>query len=83
VFETCPDCGKTSGVTMTPRVGVQCTDCARPKPWYRPAAYWAHQALGFLWPYAHPHSVEWHDQHTSRCDLRIAADLALTLDDGR
>lgn len=80
MHETCRDCGKRWGVTETPRADIQCSDCARPKPWYRADAYWAHRARMFLAPYFIAGSAEWWDQQTSLADLRIAAELAHTLE---
>lgn len=70
--ETClTGCGRSWGVTMTPREQVLCMECARPRPWHRPAAYWLSRLQLLPWP-SPSDVVAYRDAQTSRADLRVA-----------
>lgn len=78
--EQCYRCGRTWGVTMTPRTWVLCTPCARPAPnWGDVAYYWrsrARTASSTAWRLLHYRSPEWWDQQTAVADLGYAAEIA-------
>ena len=81
--ETCRECGHSWGVTMTPRVDVLCSGCARPQSWKRPAHYWSARVWNFrgfdaVWP----RSPEWWDAKTSLQELKYAALIAVDLPSG-
>ena len=76
MIETCNECGKTWGVTMTPRTEVLCTDCSRCTPWRRPRDYWNYRAWSSHCPSAPYRSPEWWDMVCSLQDLKYAATLA-------
>lgn len=76
MVETCTDCGKTWGVTMTPREVVKCGDCSRPRPWRNPELYWWLRAYATSWPPVVMWGPQWWDQQCSRADLRHAAEFA-------
>lgn len=78
MIESCYLCGRSWGVTSSPRSHVLCAACARPTPNCNPARYWwlrAHTG----WDYPTYRSPEWWDQQTSLYDLRHAADTAHTI----
>jgi hypothetical protein len=78
--EICKDCGHTWGVSMEPRADVRCAECARPKPWRRPAHYWASRVWNFHgFEGTHIRSAEWWDARSALQDLKYAAELAKEL----
>ena len=78
LFETCKHCGKTWGVTMTPRADIRCSDCLR-RPDLYPVHYWAARRASLSYmvgPSLKFRSPQYHDWWTSMEDLAYAADLA-------
>lgn len=81
MIETCMDCGKTWGVTMTPRTKVRCTPCARPRPDREPVWYWQARIWNDNgWSRLRPRSAAWWDNVTTLEDLEYAVECAEKLE---
>lgn len=78
--ETCRECGKQWGVSMTPREDVLCQECVQPRPWKNPVHYWQSRLWNFPWGIHVVRSPEWWDAQTSRNELKFAAELARDLE---